>query len=140
MLWIEDIVKNTLIPFFFLSILELTWMILCILTRWLLGWVHFQPVQVRKMEVNSENRKKPWNKERRIKKKSKVSLILLNVNHTFFILDLWNGPQAFRHIHNTLRKTCFLYVKKGRIQGSICFKLVPKLLVPRPLFKVALIL
>jgi hypothetical protein len=31
-------------------------------------------------------------------------------------------------------------MKKGPIQGSICFKLVLKLLVPRPLFKVALIL
>jgi hypothetical protein len=91
---------------------------------------------------DSENRKlkKPWNKERRRKKKSKVSLILLHVNHTFFILDLWIEPQAFRHIHNTLGKFGFLNVKKGPIQGSICFKLVPELLIPRPLFKEDLIL
>ncbi len=52
MLWIDDIVENTPMSPIFLPIIELTWMVLWIVTRWLLKGVHFQPLQVHKMEVN----------------------------------------------------------------------------------------
>jgi hypothetical protein len=66
-----------------------------------------------------------------------VNLILSHVNHTFFILDPRIGPQAFRHTHCTLEIFYFFNVKKGSIQGSICFKVVPGLLILGPLSKVA---
>jgi hypothetical protein len=56
----------------------------------------------------------------------------------FLYWTLKLDPQTFRHTHCTLRKKGFLNVKKGPIQGSICFKLVPGLLVPVPLSKMAL--
>jgi hypothetical protein len=46
----------------------------------------------------------------------------------FVISDPWIGPQAFRHTNCTLRKNVFINLKKGPIQGSICFKLVLRLL------------
>ncbi len=73
------------------------------------------------------------------KKKSKVDLILSYNQSHIFILDPQIGPQAFRHTHCTLGKSVFFNMRKGPIQGSICFKLVPGLLVPGPLSKVALI-
>jgi len=69
-----------------------------------------------------ENKKKK-------QKRPKVNLILSHVNHTIFDI----GPQAFRLTHCTVLKM-FLGMQNGAIQGSICFKLVP-----RPLSKVALI-
>jgi hypothetical protein len=48
------------------------------------------------------------------------------------MLDLRIEPQAFKHIHCTLRKIFFLNLKKGSVQGSICFKLVLGLLVFGP--------
>jgi len=57
--------------------------------------------------------------------KPKVNLILSHVNHTFFILDIRIGPQAFKHIHCVPQEKVFLEnVKKGLIQDSICFNLV----------------
>jgi hypothetical protein len=88
--------------------------------------------------------KKIWNlnlsKLKKSKKKnpSKVNLIVSNINGTSLILDLQVGPQAFRHTQCTLRKNVFFNVKKGPIQGNICFKLVHELLVPAPLSKLAL--
>ncbi len=72
------------------------------------------------------------------KQKPKINLIFLYANQTFFVLDPQIEPQAFRHTHCTLKKNVFLNVKNGPIQGSICFKLVPELLVPGFLSKVAL--
>jgi hypothetical protein len=63
----------------------------------------------------------------------KVNLILSHANHTFLILDPQIELQASRHIHCTLGKNVFMNMKKGPIQDSICFKLVPG-----PLSKVAL--
>jgi hypothetical protein len=84
------------------------------------------------MEVKIETKK---NHE---KKKTKINLILSHVNHIFLILDPQIRPQAFRHNHCTFFLNVIFNVKKGPIQGSICFKLVPTLLVPGPLSKVAL--
>jgi hypothetical protein len=56
----------------------------------------------------------------------------------FLILDFEIGPQIFKHNNCTLHKNVFLNVKKSPIQGSICFKLVPKLLVLQSLFKMTL--
>jgi hypothetical protein len=86
-----------------------------------------------------ENRKLkgPWKIEKRREKKPNVNLIFSHVNHTFFILDHWIGPKPFRH-SLYLRKIGFFNLKKGPIQGSICFKLIPGLLVPVPLSKVIL--
>jgi hypothetical protein len=52
-LWIEDIVAT---PSFF-TILKLTWLVLWILIRWLVG-VHFQPFQVHEMKVNKKKGQK----------------------------------------------------------------------------------
>jgi len=71
-----------------------------------------------------------------LKKRPKNNLILSYFNHTLFILDPWIEPQVFRHTHPTLGKRVFLNVKKSPIQDSICFKLVPRLLVLWPLSKV----
>ncbi len=72
-------------------------------------------------------------------KKAKVNLILSHGNHTFLISDLQIQPQAFRHTHCISRKkNVFFNVKKGPIQGSICFKLVLELLVLLTLSKMAL--
>jgi hypothetical protein len=76
------------------------------------------PIQVHKMEVKTEIFKKIILKIN----KSKVNLILSHINNAFFILDTQIGPQTFRHTYCTLRKKVFLNVKKGSIQGSICFK------------------
>jgi hypothetical protein len=83
-----------------------------------------------------------WN-ESELKKKTpfkikrpKNNLILSPFNHTFFILDPWIEPQVFRHTHPTLGKSVFLNMKKSPIQDSICFKLVPRLLVLWHLSKV----
>jgi len=54
--------------------------------------------------------------------------------HSFISLPQIEHP-TFKHIHNTLGKKK-IHVKKGPIQGSICFKLVPGLLGLAPLFKV----
>jgi len=48
----------------------------------------------------------------------------------------WKRPQALKHTHLTFNKNVFLNVKKGSIQGSICFKLVLGLLGLGPLSKV----
>jgi hypothetical protein len=71
-------------------------------------------------------------------KRPKINLILSHANRTFLILDPQIEPQAFRRTHCTLKNCVFLNVKKGSIQGSICFKLVPGLLVPGRLCKVAI--
>jgi hypothetical protein len=87
------------------------------------------------MEVKTEkNLNHFFLKER--EKKPKVNLILSH--HAFLILDTQIGPQTFRHTHCTLIKKVFKNVKKGLIHGSICFKLVPGLLVLGPLSKMAL--
>jgi hypothetical protein len=85
-----------------------------------------------------KKRKKNHEKNMKKKKKPKVSLIPSHINHTFFILDPQIGPQTFKHSHSTIGKNGFSNVKKGPIQGSIWFKLVPELLFLGPLFKVAL--
>jgi hypothetical protein len=83
-----------------------------------------------------------WEKKNHEKKKeekkSKINIILSHVNHTFLILNPRIGPQALRHTHYTIGKNVFLNVKKGSINISICFKLVPRLLVPGPFSQVAL--
>jgi hypothetical protein len=61
---IEDIVENKPTPHF-LSILELTLLILWILTRWLLKRMYFQPLQVHEIEVEKKHlimKKKKKNK------------------------------------------------------------------------------
>ncbi len=81
----------------------------------------------------SENRKlkNPWKKKRKKEKKPKVNLVLSHVNHIFLILDPQIGHQVFKHTHCILKEKLFFFnVKKSPIQGSICFKLVPGLLVP----------
>ncbi len=65
-----------------------------------------------KREKNKQKKRKPWKKGRKKEKKPKVNLFLTHVNHTFLILDLQIGPQAFRHIHYTIRKNVFLLWKK----------------------------
>jgi hypothetical protein len=56
------------------------------------------------MKVKTENRKKKlWKKIIN----PKINLIPSHVNCTFFILDLWIGPQAFKHTHCILRKNVF---------------------------------
>jgi hypothetical protein len=77
------------------------------------------------------------NRKNHEKKKQKVNLILSHVKHTFLILDFGIGPYAFKHIH-TLGQNVFFNLKKGPIQGSIDFKLVPRFLVLGSLFKMAL--
>jgi hypothetical protein len=72
------------------------------------------------------------------KRKPKINLIPSHVNHTFFILDLQIGPHAFKHTYCTLRKNVFFNVKDGSIQGSICWQLVPGLLVLAHLSKMTL--
>jgi hypothetical protein len=94
--------------------------------------------------AQDENENKRWKKplKREKKKGPKVKLIFSHINHNFLILDLGIEPQTFRHIHS--KKRYFLEceersnVKKSPMQGSISFKLVPRLLVPRPLSKVGL--
>jgi len=76
--------------------------------------------------------KKTMKKRRRRGKRPNVNLILSHVNHTFLVLDLRIGAQVFRQNSLYLEKNVFLNMKKGAIQGSICFKLILKLLVPRP--------
>jgi hypothetical protein len=49
-LWIEDIVATPS----FLTILKWTWLVLWILTRWLLEGMHFQPFLVDEMKVNQK--------------------------------------------------------------------------------------
>jgi hypothetical protein len=49
----------------------------------------------------------------------KANLILSHVNHTFFILDPWIWPQAFRHTHYTIGKNVFINVNKDPIKHSI---------------------
>jgi hypothetical protein len=72
------------------------------------------------------------------RKRPKAKLILSHVNHTFFILDPWIGPQAFKHTHCTIGNNVSLNVEESLIQCSIWFKLVLGLLVFGSLFKVAL--
>jgi hypothetical protein len=135
MLWIEDIVKSTpALSFLINSRVDMV------------NFMDPYKMIVRRSAFSSfpsalnegENKKlkKIMQKRRRRLKKSKVNLILSYVNHTFFILNSQIGPQAFRHSHYTLRIFFLKIVKKGPIQGSICFKLVPRLLVPGPLSKV----
>jgi hypothetical protein len=76
------------------------------------------------------------NKKNHAKKNPEVNLIVSPTNHTFLILDLQIEPQAFRHTHCTLKEKK-INLKKGPIQGSICFKLVLGLLVLVPLSKMA---
>jgi hypothetical protein len=135
MLWIEDVIESTPTPPF-LTNSRIDMVGFVDPTRWLLKGVHFQPFQVHKMKMKTKDRK---NHEK--KKRPKVNLIFSHVNHNFLILDLGIEPQTFRH---SLEKKCFFEweersnVKKGPMQGSICFKLVPGLLVLRPLFKVGM--
>jgi hypothetical protein len=49
-----------------------------------------------------------------------------------------NDPKALNTLILPLRKNVFLNVKKGSIQGSICFKLVLGLLGLGPLSKMTL--
>jgi hypothetical protein len=73
-------------------------------------------------------------KGRKKEGKPKINLILSHVNHTFFILNPQIRPHTFRHAHYILEKNVFFCdAKKGPIEGSICFKLVPGFLVPEPL-------
>jgi hypothetical protein len=133
MLWIEDIVKSTpALPFLINSRADM---------------VNFMdPYKMVAKKIAFSSFPSAWNEgennfflktmqKRRRFLKSKVNLILSHVNHTFFILNSQIGPQAFRQSHYTLRKKK-INVKKGPTQGSICFKLVPRLLVPGPLSKV----
>jgi hypothetical protein len=69
--------------------------------------------------------KKNYERRKKNEKIPKVNLILSHVNHTFLISDLGIGPHAFRHTHCILGKSIFLNVKKGPIQISISFKLLP---------------
>jgi len=91
----------------FLSILELTWLTLWILTRWLLERMHFQPFPSAWNATENRKLKKSWKNRRRREERPDVNLILSHVNHTFSILDPWIGPQAFRYTYCTLRKKCF---------------------------------
>jgi hypothetical protein len=58
----------------------------------------------------------------------KANLILSHVNHTFFILDPWIWPQAFRHTHYTLGEMFFLIWT--RMQLNIQFYPGPFVLEP----------
>jgi hypothetical protein len=89
------------------------------------------------MNQKIKKQKKPW-KKRKKENKSKINSILSYVNYAFFILNNLIEHQAFRHTHCTIEKNVSFNVKKGPIQGSICFKLVPELPVPGPLSKVTL--
>jgi hypothetical protein len=89
----------------------------------LLERVHFQLSQVHEMEL----------KKKRKEERPKVNLIFSHVNYTFCY---WTPSLKTHSLY--LKKFFFLNVKKDPIQGSICFKLVPGLLVPGPLSKVAL--
>jgi hypothetical protein len=75
-------------------------------------------------------------KGRKKGKRPKVNLILSHVITLFLYWALQMNPKPLDSLY--YRKKCIFNVKKGPIQGSIWFKLVPRLLVPRPLFKVAL--
>jgi len=70
------------------------------------------------------------------KKNPEANIIVSPANHTFLILDLQIEAQAFRFTHCTLRGKK-KNLKKGPIQGFICFKLVMGLLVLGHLFKMA---
>jgi len=65
--------------------------------------------------------KKNHKKERRKEIRAHINLILSHVNHTFSILDFRIEAQVLRHIHCTFKKNVFFNVKKGPIQGLICF-------------------
>lgn len=65
-----------------------------------------------------------------------VNLILSYINHTFFYNAPSNWTQAFRYNHCASRIFEKINVKKCWIQSSICFKLVPRLLVLEPLSEV----
>jgi hypothetical protein len=52
MLWIEDIVESTQAPPFFTN--SKTWLVLWILTSWLLKGMHFQPFQLHETKVNQK--------------------------------------------------------------------------------------
>ncbi len=56
----------------------------------------------------------------------------------FWLWTLKLDPKPL-NTYCTLRKNVYFNVKKGPIEGSICFKLVPGLLFPGPLFKVVLV-
>jgi hypothetical protein len=64
-------------------------------------------------------KKKTMKKRMKKREKTKSYLIFSHVNHTFFILNLWIEPQAFRHTHCTIKKSVFKNVNMGPIQGSI---------------------
>jgi hypothetical protein len=85
------------------------------------------------IRVNLKKQKKNHGKKKD-KKKSKLNLIFLHVNHICLILDFQIGPQTFRHAHCTLGGNVFKKVKKVPIQGSICFKFVLGILILEPLF------
>lgn len=68
-------------------------------------------------------------KKKKGKKKPKINPILSHVNDTFSILNLRIGPQGFEHTHHTLKILLIFNMKKGPIQASICFKLIPELLI-----------
>jgi hypothetical protein len=91
-LWIENIVENTPTLSFFLSILELTWSILLILTRWLLERVVPILSKCTKWKWN-RNFLKPWSRR---EKRPNVNLILSHVKHTFFYIGpLELDPKPF---------------------------------------------
>jgi hypothetical protein len=73
---------------------------------------------------------------RKKKERQKVNLIFSHVNHVFLILDPWIGPQTFIHTNCTPYKNDG--VKKGPIQGPMCFKLMHGLSVLESLSKVVL--
>jgi hypothetical protein len=74
-------------------------------------------------------------KRKKREKRSKINLILSHVNCTWTLkLD----PTPLDTLIIPQENLFFCDVKKGPIQGSICFKLVPGFWVPEPLSKVAL--
>jgi len=61
----------------------------------------------------------------------------MSIAHLYWTLEL--DPKPLDKLI-VLRKNIIFSMKKGPIEGSICFKLVLELLVPRLLFKMALVL
>jgi len=53
-------------------------------------------------KIHCNKREKKHEKRKKKNNKPKANLIFSHVNHTFFILDLQIGPQAFRHTLNIL--------------------------------------
>jgi hypothetical protein len=103
----------------FLSILELTWLTLWILARWLIERMHFQPFPSAQNGGENRKLKKLWKNRRRREKRPDVNLILSHVNHTFWYWILELDPQAFRYTYCTLRKNLFLIWRKVRLKVQV---------------------